>query len=150
MTYRRVVTGLDEQGRSCVAIDGPPVSLGHGDGGYLWRTESVPADNSGRDDIALVPPFTYDWFHDGGTNFMVVEQEPGGDAFMHATDTVDYVVMIGGRVTLVLEIGEVTLNPGDFLIDRGVCHGWRNDGPEKAVYAVITVPAHPVGKGRTV
>lgn len=155
MTYRRIVTGLDDQGKSCVVVDEPPISLGHGvndggGGGYLWRTETVPADNSGRTDIRIAPPFSYDWFHDGGSNFMVVEQAPSRDAFMHATDTVDYVVMLEGEVTLVLEAEEVTLRAGDFLVDRGVNHGWRNDGPGKAVYAVITVPAHPVGKGRTV
>lgn len=155
MTYRRVVTGLDAQGKSCVVVDGPPISLGHGvndggGGGYLWRTAAVPADNSGVEDIAIAPPFSYDWFHDGGSNFMVVEQAPSKDAYMHATDTVDYVVMLQGEVSLVLDTGEVKLRAGDFLVDRGVNHGWRNDGPDKAVYAVITVPAHPVGKGRTV
>lgn len=155
MTYRRVVTGLDDQGLSTVVVDGPPISLGHGvndggGGGYLWRTATVPADNSGCGDIAIAPPFTYDWFHDGGSNFMVVEQAPSKDAYMHATDTVDYVVMLQGEVTLVLEAEEVKLRAGDFLVDRGVNHGWRNDGPDKAVYAVITVPAKPVGRGRTV
>lgn len=154
MTYRRVVTGLDAQGRSCVAIDGPPIPLGHGvndgGGGYLWRTAAVPADNAGSADIAIAPPFSYDWFHDGSTNFMVVEQAPGPDAYMHATDTLDYVVMLRGQVTLVLDTGEVTLKAGDFLVDRGVNHGWRNDGPDTTVYAVIALPAHPVGRGRTV
>ena len=155
MTYRRVVTGLDDLGRSTVIVDGPPISLGHGvndggGGGYLWRTASVPADNSPPGDIRIAPPFSYDWFHDGGSNFMVVEQAPSKDAYMHATDTVDYVVMLQGEVTLVLEAEEVKLRAGDFLVDRGVNHGWRNDGPDKAVYAVITVPAAPVGKGRTV
>lgn len=155
MTYRRVVTGLDAQGRSCVLVDGPPIALGHGvndggGGGYLWRTASVPADNSGREDIAVTPPFSYDWFHDGGSNFMVVEQAPSKDAFLHATDTIDYAVMLKGEVTLVLEAEEVKLRAGDVLVDRGVVHGWRNDGPDTAVYAVITLPAHPVGKGRTV
>lgn len=153
--HRRVVTGLDDQGRSCAVVDGPPISLGHGvndggGGGYLWRTAAVPADNSGREDIAIAPPFSYDWFHDGGSNFMVVEQAPSAQAYMHATDTIDYAVILSGEVTLVLEAGETKLRKGDFLIDRGVNHGWRNDGPDKAVYAVITLPAHPVGKGKTV
>lgn len=152
--YRRVITGLDDQGRSCVAIEGPPVSLGGLDGGHIWRS-AVPADNSGRDDIRIAPPFTYDWFHEGLTNFMVIEMPAGtgtedGGPYMHATDTIDYAVILGGEVTLVLETGETTLRAGDFVVDRGVLHGWRNDGAEKSVMAVITVPAHPVGKGKTV
>jgi mannose-6-phosphate isomerase-like protein (cupin superfamily) len=53
-------------------------------------------------------------------------------------------------VVLVLETGEVTLRAGDCIVDRGVIHGWRNDGAVPAVYASVTIPAHPVGQGRTV
>jgi mannose-6-phosphate isomerase-like protein (cupin superfamily) len=44
----------------------------------------------------------------------------------------------------------VTLRAGDCIVDRGVIHGWRNDGAEPAVYASVTIPAQPVGQGRTV
>jgi mannose-6-phosphate isomerase-like protein (cupin superfamily) len=90
--------------------------------------------------------------HDGGTNFLLTELPPGagGDAFMHATDTIDYLVMLSGAVVLVLETGEVTLRAGDLIVDRGVIHGWRNDGDAPAVFCSVTLPAHPVGKGRTV
>ena len=39
---------------------------------------------------------------------------------------------------------------GDFIVDRGVIHAWRNDGAEVAASAVVTIPAKPVGKGKTV
>ena len=74
----------------------------------------------------------------------------GGEAFLHATDTIDYLVMIAGEVVLALETGEVTLRPGDLIVDRGVIHGWRNDGAVPAVFASVTIPAKPVGAGRTV
>ena len=51
---------------------------------------------------------------------------------------------------LVLEAGETRCGPGTLIVDRGVIHGWRNDGPATAVYASVTLPAKPVGKGRTV
>ena len=54
------------------------------------------------------------------------------------------------RVVLALETGEVTLRPGDLIVDRGVIHGWRNDGAVPAVFASVTIPAKPVGAGRTV
>jgi len=50
----------------------------------------------------------------------------------------------------VLETGEVTLRAGDLIVDRGVIHGWRNDAGVPAVYASVTIPAKPVGQGRTV
>lgn len=146
---RRVVTGLDEAGRSCVIIDGPVPR--HGPvANLVWRTGSVPADNSGNADAAV--PYAMEMLHDGGTNFILTELPPGlaQGAFMHATDTIDYLIMISGEVVLVLETGEVTLRAGDLIVDRGVIHGWRNDGSEPAVYASVTIPAQPVGSGRTV
>ncbi|MFM6933167.1 MAG: cupin domain-containing protein [Novosphingobium sp.] len=144
---RRVITGLDGAGRSGVLIDGP-VRAFQG-GGYAWRTTAVPADNAGREDAAA-GAFSYDLFHDGGSNFFVIHLAPGERSSTHATDTIDYIVIMAGEVTLELESGNVRLCAGDLVTDRGVVHAWRNDGPEPARYAVITVPAHPVGAGRTV
>jgi mannose-6-phosphate isomerase-like protein (cupin superfamily) len=136
-----------------VTIDGPVIPMGDGyGGGFVWRTAAVPADNSGSADVD-VSNFSFDMFHDGGANFMHVVMPPnaGEDfVFMHTTDTLDYIVMLKGEVTLVLEAEEVKVRAGDFVVDRGVHHAWRNDGPDVAEYVVITLPAHPVGKGRTV
>ena len=56
--------------------------------------------------------------HDGGSNFLLVELRPGMGRFMHATDTLDYLVVLTGEVVLELETGEVLLKPGDFVVDR--------------------------------
>ncbi len=130
-----------------MVIDGPV--RGFEGGGYAWRTASVPADNSGHDDAAP-EAFSYDLFHDGGSNFFVIDLAPGERSSTHATDTIDYIVMMAGEVTLELEAGEVLLHAGDLVTDRGVVHAWRNDGPGPARYAVVTVPADPLGAGRTV
>jgi quercetin dioxygenase-like cupin family protein len=145
--YRRVVTGLNDQGQSCAIIDGPVQRHGQATS-LIWRSAAVPADNAGSKDAGA--PFTMDMLHDGGSNFMLVELPPGIGRFMHATDTLDYLVVLSGQLVLELEAGEVTLSPGDFIVDRGVHHAWRNDGPDVATMASITLPAHPVGKGRTV
>ena len=147
-TCRRVVTGLDDSGKSCVVVDGPVRGYGHGGGGTIWRTATVPADNSGTADV-VVDTFSYDQFHDGGTNFLLVGMAPGQQSSLHATDTIDYIVILQGPVVLAVDTGEVVLHAGDFLVDRGVRHTWRNDSAAAAIYAVITIPAHPVGAGRT-
>ncbi|MDG2002063.1 MAG: cupin domain-containing protein [Novosphingobium sp.] len=146
---RRVVTGLDAQGKSCITIDAPverhdPVV------NLIWRTAGVPADNRGNQDAAT--PYDNATLHTGGTNFILTEMPPGldGEAFMHATDTIDYLAVVSGEITLVLETEEVVLRAGDFMVDRGVIHGWRNDGEETAVYVAVTIPAKPLGKGRTI
>lgn len=149
LSYRRVVTGLNAAGKSCVVIDGPVPRYG-AVANLIWRTAAVPAENAGDADMAL--PYATDLLHDGGSNFILTELPPGmgGAAFLHATDTTDYLVMIAGEVVLVLETGEITLRAGDCIVDRGVVHGWRNDGGVAAVFASVTIPASPVGKGKTV
>ena len=147
---RRVITGIGEDGRSRVTIDGPLLDMGAGGSGLLvWRTEGVPADNSGTGDVAD-PRFDFEVMHSGGTLFMVMNFQPGTPQYWHATDTIDYVVMLDGEVVFQTETGEVTLRPGDVLVDRGIVHTWRNDSGQPARAAIVIVPAHPVGKGRTV
>ncbi len=148
-TCRRVVTGLDAEGRSCVVIDGD-VPCASPVANLVWRNAAVPADNSGNTDAGGA--YEMEQLHDGGVNFILTAMPPGqgGEAFMHATDTIDYLAVMKGEITLVVETGEVVLRAGDLIVDRGVVHGWRNDGQDTVVMVSVTVPARPVGQGRTV
>jgi mannose-6-phosphate isomerase-like protein (cupin superfamily) len=148
MNHRRGVPGLDAAGRSAVIIDGPIPRFNAVNAALAWRTEAHPADNAGAADAA--GPYAVELLHTPGSNFAVCEFPAGAQATMHATDTIDYLVVLSGRVTLVLETGEAALGPGDFVVDRGVLHGWRNDHAEPCVCAVVNLPAHPVGAGRTI
>jgi mannose-6-phosphate isomerase-like protein (cupin superfamily) len=148
LNHRRVVTGLDDKGRSCVIIDGPIPRFNAMTAALAWRTETQPADNSGRADTAV--PYAIELLHTPGSNFAICRFPPNTPEIMHATDTIDYLVILEGRVTLVLEDGEAALGPGDLVVDRGVMHGWRNPHAEPCVAAVVNLPAHPVGAGRTI
>ena len=44
---------------------------------------------------------------------------------MHATDTLDLMVVLEGRVVLGLDDGEYELGPGEFVVQRGTRHRWR-------------------------
>jgi len=149
LQHRRVVTGLDGEGRSCVLIDGP-VPRVHHMGGFAWITRELPADNSVQQDFAP-EPYSFDLMHRAAI-FMVNEYAPGfgAEPYWHATDTIDYVTVLEGEITFMTETGEVTLGAGEFLVDRGINHAWRNDGEVPAVTAIVTVPAEPVGEGRSV
>jgi mannose-6-phosphate isomerase-like protein (cupin superfamily) len=145
---RRVITGLNAEGKSCVLIDGPLVSLG-GNGGLLaWRTEGLPADNSGTGDCPG-GTFGFEMMHSGGSMFMVMDFAADGPAFWHATDTVEYIAMLSGEMVFETETGAVTLRAGDVLVDRGIVHSWRNASGAPARAAITILPALPVGKGRT-
>jgi mannose-6-phosphate isomerase-like protein (cupin superfamily) len=165
--YRRVVTGHDTDGKSMVIIDGPPAPSG-----TFWFTETAPVDNGIVGDAAqlvrkLEPPL-------GGTIFryaVIPPEDPSISAEerqrttarlfaqmeashcrtdttrhpgMHKTRTVDYVVLLSGEVTMLLDKGEVNLKPFDVVVQRGTSHAWVNKGKEPAILAAVLVDAKPV------
>lgn len=148
LNHRRVVTGLDGEGKSGIVIDGPIPSFNEVPAALAWRTDALPADNSGHADP--VAAYAIEMLHTPGSNFAICQFPPNTPALMHATDTIDYLVILKGKVTLVLEDGEADLAAGDIVVDRGVMHGWRNPHGEPCVAAVVNLPAHPVGQGRTI
>ena len=115
LAHRRVVTGLNEAGESCILIDGA-VPSSTTMGGIAWRTDSHPADNSVQADFEPAE-FSFDLMH-SSTIFMVNEYPPGlgadGELFWHATDTIDYIVILEGEVVLVTETGCETLSSYPF------------------------------------
>ena len=64
---------------------------------------------------------------------------------MHKTDTVDYIILLSGEVTMLVDEAEVEMQPLDVVIQRGTNHGWVNKGSEPAVLAAILIDAVPVG-----
>jgi quercetin dioxygenase-like cupin family protein len=143
MTQRRIVSGLDANGRSVILIDGASDDV-------AWATAGTPVDNSGNHDQGGAFSFA---MPAGGTKFMMIEfpSAPGklfGPA-MHSTNTIDYLVVVKGEVVLVTESGETTCRTGDMIVDRGVMHGWRNDGLDPALVACVMIDAAPVGNGAT-
>ena len=63
------------------------------------------------------------------------------DPRMHTTRSVDYIVLLRGEVTLLLDEGEVELKPFDVVIQRGTNHMWINKGTEVAELVGILVDA---------
>jgi len=45
---------------------------------------------------------------------------------MHRTRTVDYGIVLEGEITLVLDLGETTIQVGDVVIQNGTNHAWAN------------------------
>jgi quercetin dioxygenase-like cupin family protein len=65
--------------------------------------------------------------------------EPG----MHRTATLDYDVVLEGTVGLELDDGaEVTLGPGDVVVQDGTRHRWHNRGDSIARVLAVTVGAY--------
>lgn len=60
------------------------------------------------------------------------------DRGMHTTDTIDFEVVLEGTIVLELADGaEVTLRPGDTVVQNGTRHRWRNPGDTTARLAAF-------------
>ncbi|HEX3284279.1 MAG TPA: cupin domain-containing protein [Mycobacterium sp.] len=65
------------------------------------------------------------------------------DPGMHATDTIDFEVVLEGTAVLELDDGaEVTLNPGDTVVQNGTRHRWKNPGDKPARLALFICGAN--------
>lgn len=128
---RRVVTGHDDQGAAVFRSDEqfPTVRIQSGvaDFQLIWTAPSLPVDNNddtdGRQrDAGLTLT--------GGSVIRVVDMLPGHASPMHRTNSLDYGIVMSGRLELELDNGETKLlGPGDIVIQRGTMHLWRNPSP---------------------
>lgn len=147
-SLRRVVTAVGADGRSTISADGAaPTLLGESTPAWLaeaWVTDGSPPRLGGDRDLAagewsLAPPAN-------GSIFRIYQLPPAGQegssTGMHVTPTLDYVVVISGRVWLLMEDGsEAELGPGDCAIQRGTQHCWENRGAEPCVAAAVLLDA---------
>jgi naringenin degradation protein FdeH len=139
----------------------------------FWITDATPADNRAPDDPAAERPPRLEPPAGGSVirYFMVAPEDKtlspaeleaqsaarfaamgashcrvdtSRHPSMHTTRTVDYIVVLSGHVTLLLDQGEVELKPFDVVVQRGTNHGWVNRGSEPAVMAAILIDAKPL------
>jgi mannose-6-phosphate isomerase-like protein (cupin superfamily) len=167
---RRVVTGHRADGRSTVLIDAPAPNVKQraaGNGSTLvWVTDESPADVSAPGDRAAreigVPPPRR------GSIFRVAEFPPGiggevrdnetvlrdfgigadvkrGHAprhpAIHRTRSLDYIVVLEGEITLLLDDGDVVLGAGDVVVQQGTNHAWINRGAATCRLAMVFIDA---------
>ena len=162
MKIRTVVTGHDAKGRAVFVrdeqVDGTPIP-GLGELAFLWNAdEPATYPNAGNNPVApgIFPPV-------GGIRFLVgtylpngvVAPEPtpemhledgdgpgGANDGFHRTDTTDFGVLLSGNMALQLDDGaEVSLSPGDVLIENGTRHRWRVVGDVPATLATFIIGA---------
>jgi mannose-6-phosphate isomerase-like protein (cupin superfamily) len=151
MDVRRVVVGADVDGTTSVWSDGPSPHV-HSLPGYppsldlvdLWYTDTAaePGTDTADRDLQVAPD-------PGGALFRIVHfppdhELPSGDdgtpaLFWHATDTVDFNVVLQGTLAFVFDGGDVTLQAGDTLVVRGGRHAWSNRTNGVVTLATVAV-----------
>lgn len=141
---RRIVTGHDGEGLAVVKADevlrSEPRRPGY-DALVAWCTDKLPCDNSED---------AYNAGRPGKKGSRVLlrlgEMRPGDHTpVMHRTETLDYAVILSGRMELSLDSGQVeVLEAGDIVIQRGTNHAWRPVGSDPVRVLFILIDAEPV------
>lgn len=163
--FELIVAAVDEDGKSYFADAGQPSDgatlavSGVFEGAFVWETDGIvslpsdigsapssmtfpgpggsklglfrfPAHSAGKMDVATATTDT-----DTGMD---------GETDMHRTDTIDYEIILSGKVDIALPGGQVrTLKPGSILIMAGAPHAWRNHYDEDCTYVAVVVGATP-------
>lgn len=164
-THRVIITGANKAGRSVVveevrpALGGPgnfdfwqtrpgqsphdmafgrsPMKFFPAPGGSMFRFFTIPpADpNMAPADLAKLQDWFFNEVGDPGAR-----GDTSRHPMMHKTPTVDYVVLLSGEISLVLDEGDpVPLKPFDAVVQRGVGHSWLNTGREPALLVAVMV-----------
>ncbi len=127
-------------------LDGPPVVASAGGdppaggfpiepppSGFHVRIIRLPAPPAGV-------PADGHWLRVAGEN----PEQPG----MHATDTLDFMIVLDGEIVLGMEEGERRLGPGDAVVQRGTMHRWRVVGDGPCTYVVAMLRTAPDARRR--
>src|SRR6266851_184990 len=157
MQVRQVVTGHDAKGRAVIArdeqIDATPIP-GLGELAFLWGADEPAIYPNAGNNPAAPGPFA----PVGGIRFVIATYSPESDVVapepvpgmhvdsdepgMHRTDTTDFGVLLSGNLVLEVDDGaEVSLSPGDVVVQNGTRHRWRVVGDVPATMAAFFIGA---------
>ncbi len=164
-SHRVIITGSNKAGKSVVVEEAHATMIGLGNFDF-WQTKPghSPHDLSiGRSRMKFFPA-------PGGTMFRLFTIPPldpnmtpaeiaamqewlfneigspkaRGDTsrhpMMHETPTIDYILLLSGEISLVLDEGEpIELKPFDAVVQRATNHSWVNTGREPALLMCVMV-----------
>lgn len=127
-----LLAGVDHRASSRAAAAEPPSTVFPAPEGWRMVLMSFPpssAPRPGPGEGAVFPD-------------LVAAMRAGGGNGMHATETVDAVLVTGGRIVLEAADGSaVELVAGDVVVQLAAMHRWRNESTAAATLAVFMVGA---------
>lgn len=127
-SIRRIVTGHTCDGTAIFSSDESfeTVVIPTGDAAMatIWTTATVPADCNDETDGRLRDAGTT---LKGGSVIRVVDMLPNASSPMHRTSSIDYGIVMSGKIVLELD-NQVfkTVEAGGIIVQRGTIHQWRN------------------------
>ena len=165
-TLKRVITGNDEAGQSMVVHEGgPDPRLQFLPGAGLFEIWSDPGGRGMENlpgpagllpvhggikcrwfTVLPVPPHVSKQdlaaFYDGAFEAMSphnVRPNTARHPGMHLTETLDFIIVIEGRVRLLLDKEERVLGPGDVVVQRMTNHAWHCESETPALLVAVLI-----------
>ncbi|EMD42068.1 hypothetical protein CERSUDRAFT_79675 [Gelatoporia subvermispora B] len=116
-----------------------------------WNTHATPTNdnNESTDGNSKTPNGDFGLVMKDGTSLRYTDLAPGASIAMHRTSSLDYNILVSGKLLVTLDGGVQRLleTPGDLVIQRGTIHSWNNPGPDWTRWATVVVDAKPVVVG---
>jgi mannose-6-phosphate isomerase-like protein (cupin superfamily) len=106
-------------------------------GGSVFRIVTIPPDAGWKTHCSSAAVQAY--FTAAGSPQASRHSPQAPHPYMQQTRTLDFCVVLEGRITLVLDTEEVALNAGDTVVQRGTSHAWSN---RSDVNCVIAISSH--------
>ena len=140
-TIRRVVTGHTSDGTAIFASDESyeTIVIPSGDAAMatIWTTATVPADCNDETDGRKRDAGTT---LKGGSVIRVVDMLPNASSPLHRTSSIDYGIVISGKIELELDSQVFkTVEAGGIIVQRGTIHKWRNPSSEEICRIVFVL-----------
>lgn len=171
---RRIVTGVNSAGRSCIQSDEPTPNQIVPDFAPLraqvpWQAganavpgaEPAPAGvevqtyspNPGDSVFRIVdfPPDTsyrVDGLHKMLDAHGTRDRDGGRHFWFHKSPTLDYAMVLEGEIWAMLDEDETRMTAGDVLIQRATNHAWSNrtDKPCRMAFVLITLSTEQIAE----
>lgn len=164
---RRIVTGVDAEGKSYIVSDGPTPNQFIADFAPLyaqvpWQAgeNAAPGDEpapSGMDvptfspkpgdSVFRIVDFPPDEQYDTDALHLLLDQHGIRDKkaprhfWFHKSPTLDYAIVLEGEIYAMLDKDETLMRAGDVLIQRATNHSWsnRSSKPCRMAFVLITL-----------
>lgn len=143
---RRIVTGTNPDGKSKIVDDADiPDKWAYSAAGYvdirtIWEEKAVPVDMTKNEETLNGYSFHLQP-EPKGVIVQMVTLEVGHIGDMHKTDTLDFIVIVSGRVELQMDTEKRILQAGDTVIQRQTVHAWKVIGNEPCRLAAVLLSA---------
>jgi hypothetical protein len=164
-SHRGIVTGTNKAGKSVVVEEAHAATTGPGNCDF-WQTQAgqSPHDPSiGRSPMKFFPapgstmfrlftippadpkmtPAEIAAIQDKFSNEVGIAEarvDTSRHPMMHATPTVDYILLLSGEISLLLDEGDpIELKPFDAVVQRATNHSWVNTGQDPALLMRVMV-----------